>query len=327
MIWQSYDTHPPVAYVTKEQARLCHFLGRVPSNDKPFIKEIEHVLMVPRLSRNYAAMLREAPRIEQEFRSENCKAIFGAADCVLRQVACHIDTSGMEDKLHLVLTAYLDQPDNTYEHTGPFTILTISNKFWGRGIPLAIEVFRALREKYGRNVQMKLVCEDVPADYPLVEGLELIRVHQLSSNLRYRLYREADIFLLLGLMQFGVILEAMAHGVPTVSTSGCNKGGWILSGQTGLIVEPPFYHYDESFGTEWKTWSQFCDIVKTRFEHGDLSYMITEAIAHVEFLMNNPDQLKKMGQAAQKLQREKHSFEVRNTQIRQIYTEILERIP
>jgi len=327
MIWQSYDTHPPVAYVTQEQARLCHFIGHVPKNNrKPFIKEIEHVLYVPGLARNCAARLREASRIERQYHSENCKAIFGPSDSVIRQVAYHISTLGIEDKLHVVLPAYPDQPDNTHEHTGPFTILTISNKFWGRGIPLAIEVFKRLREKYGQNVRMKLVCEDVPVDYPLAEGLELIRVHQLSRDLRYKLYREANVFLVLSLMEHCVDLEAIAHGVPTVSTPTFDKGGWILPGQTGYIVDPPFSLYDESFGIKWKTWNQFQEIVKIRFERGDLSYMITEAIAHVESLMNNPDQLKKMGQAAQKLQREKHSFEARNKQIRQIYAEILSEL-
>jgi len=324
MIWKSYRTHPPVTYVSREKAKLCHFIGHVPSdNNKPFIKEIEHILYVPGMSRNYTWRLQKAPRIEQEFRSVNCKAIFGAADSVLRQVSYHIDTSGMENKLHLVYSACSDQPDNLHQHSDLFTILTISNKFWGRGIPLAIETFRALRAKYGKTIRMRLVCEDVPADYPLVEGLELIQVNRLDSQLRRKLYQEANIFLLLGLMQFGVALETMAYGIPTVSTPNCDKGGWILSGQTGLIVEPPFSLYDKGFGIEWKTWNQFCGIVKMRFERGDLSYMIEEAIAHVEFLMNNPDKLQLMGQAAQKQQRTKHSYKVRNKQVLQIYTRIL----
>jgi len=125
-------------------------------------------------------------------------------------------------------------------------------------------------------------------------------------------------------MPFGAVLETMAHGVPTVLTP---TGGWILPGQTGLIVEPPFSMYDEGFGIEWKTYNQFCGIVKTRFERGDLSYMITEAVTHVEFLMNNLDRLKQMGRVAQKRQREQFSFQSRNEQVRQIYTRILKQIP
>ena len=170
---------------------------------------------------------------------------------------------------------------------------------------------------------MKLVCEDVPKGYPLVDGLELIRVRRLDGRLRNKLYQEANIFLMLSLHEYGVVLEAMARGVPTVSTPNGEKGGWILPGQTGLIVEPPFRLYGEGFGTRWKTWDQFCGIVKARFERGDLSYMITEAIAHVEFLMNNPDQVKKMGRASQEHQRKRHSPGPRNEQVRRIYTEIL----
>ena len=324
MIWRSYASHPPVAYVSQKNARLCHFIGNVPKgNSKPFIKNVQHVLFTAGLSRDYVAMLKQAPRIERQYHSKLCKAVFVPSDSALRQVGDHIDTTGIEDKLHIVLPAYPDQPAHVYEHAGPFRILTISNKFWARGIPLAIEVFRKLRKKYGKAVRMKLVCNDVPANYPLVAGLEIIRARRINEKLKRRLYNEADVFLLLSMMQFGVVLETMARGIPTVSTPNYHRGGWILPGKTGFIVEPPFYHYDAGFGRKWKTWNQFQSIAKARFKRGDLAYMVTEAVAHVEFLMNNPDRRKQMGQAAQKQQREKHSPEPRNRQVRQIYADIL----
>ena len=326
MIWRTYGTYPPVVSVPRKEARLCHFIDVVPrGNTQPYINDVQHILFVPGMSRDYTRRLAEAPRLEREFRSDNCKAVFVFSDDNLRQAARHIDVSGMEHKLHVVLPAYPDQPDNPYKHTGPFTILTISNKFWGRGVPLAIEVFRTLRKKYGKAVRMKLVCEDVPKGYPLVEDLELIRVRRLDGRLRAKLYQEANVFLLLSLHEFGVILETMARGIPTVSTP-IGGGGWVLPGQTGLIVKPPFHLYGEGFGTKWKTWNQFCGIVKAHFERGDLSYMITEGVAYVEFLMNNPAQAKEMGRAAQRQQREKHSPKPRNRQVRRIYAEILKGI-
>ena len=313
-----------MAYVSREKARLCHFIDHVPGDNRtPFIKDVQHVLFTPGLSRDYAAMLKQAPRVERQYHSKLCKAIFVPSDSSLRQVGDHINTAGIEDKLHIVLPAYPDQPDHIYEHAGPFTILTISNKFWGRGIALAIEVFRTLRKTHGKAVRMRLVCDDVPKGYPLVAGLEIIRARRISGQLKNRLYREADVFLLLSLMQFGVVLEAMAHGVPTVSTPNYHRGGWILPGETGFIVQPPFYHYDAGFGIAWKTWNQFQSTVKARFERGNLAYMVAEGVAHVEVLMNNPGQRKEMGQAAQKQQREKHSPEPRNRQVRQIYADIL----
>ena len=324
MIWRSYHTHPPIIYVPRNEARLCHFIGSVPKhNRKPFIKDIEHVLFTRGLSRDYVARLKQAPRVEREFHGENCKAVFVFCDSCLRQVADHIDTTGIEDKLHIVLPAYPNQADKIYGHSGPFRLLTISNKFWGRGIHLAIEVFRNLRGKYGNDVRMTLVCDSVPADYPLVDGLELIGAHRLKNSLLHKLYSEADVFLLLGLIDSGTVLEAMAYGVPTVGTPNFDRGGWILPGQTGFVVEAPFHIYDASFGIEWKTFKEFQGIVKARFERGELSYMVTEATAHVETLINNPDQLKTMGQQAQKHQRRKHSFKYHNAQVRQIYADIL----
>ena len=147
-------------------------------------------------------------------------------------------------------------------------------------------------------------------------------MHRLSSQLRAKLYREANVFLLLSLHEFGVVLETMARGIPTVSTP-IAGGSWVLPGQTGLIVKPPFHLYGEGFGTKWKTWNQFQGIVKACFKRGELAYMVTEGAAHVEFLMNNPAQAQEMGRAAQRQQREKHSIETRNKQVRQIYRNIL----
>ena len=323
MVWRSYGTHPPVASVPYEKARLCHFIDVIPKgNAKPYIYELQHILFVPGMSRDYTRRLAEAPRLEREFRSDNCKALFCPAEPVLKQVARHIDVSGIEHKLHMILPAYPNQPDNLHEHAGPFTILTISNKFWGRGVPLAIEAFRTLRKKYGNAVQMKLVCEDVPKGYPLVDGLELIRVRRLDGRLRSKLYQEASVFLMLSLHEYGVVLEAMARGIPTVSTP-IGGGSWVVPGQTGLIVEPPFHMYGEGFGTRWKTWDRFCSIVKAHFERGDLSYMVTEAVAHIEHLMSNPARVKEMGRASQEHQRKRHSPGPRNEQVRQIYAEIL----
>ena len=322
--WRSYVTDPPVVSVPLEEALLCHFVRDLPGgHNGPFIKTIQHILWVDGISRNYTRRLAEAPRLEQEFRSDNCKAIFCPAMNQLRQASRYIDTSGMEDKLHLVPPGVWNQPDNPHDHTGPFTIMTVSNRFWGRGVPLDIEVFRILRKRYGKAVQMKLVCNNVPKNYPLVEGIEVFRMKRMPNKLRRRLYRESSAFLLLSLHEFSVTLEALAYGVPMISTPAGEKASYGLLGETEFIVEPPFRLLDESWGKKWKTWDEFQGIVKREFEKGALSYMIEEGVAHVEFLMNNPDEVKRMGAAAQAHQRAHHSPESRNVQVRQIYTEIL----
>ena len=130
--------------------------------------------------------------------------------------------------------------------------------------------------------------------------------------------------MLLSLHEYAIAVEALAYGVPMVSTPNGEGAHYGVPGKTGFIVEPPFRLYDESWGKKWKTWDQFCSIVKTEFGKGRLSYMIEEGVAHVEFLMNNPDEVKRMGAAAQVHQRAHYSPESRNVQVRQIYTEILE---
>ena len=326
--WESYQNYPPVRYTSRRLARLCHFCNQVPSNNnKPFIIDYEHVLMMSGNSIDYTYMVKSARKIEDQLNNEKCKAIFVPSQGAIRETSKYIDISKILNKTHIVRPAYPTQTKNPRNHQGPFTILTIGNKFWGKGIPIAIEVFRVLREKYGNEVKMHLVSGDIPKDYPLPKGVRLINVPMLSNNLRSKLYNNAHISLFPCLHDsFAVYQESMAYGVPMIATRIYDKDELILEGETGYLVETPISLYDGAFGIEWKSWGHFQEIVKTKFENGCFSEMIDKIVTKIELLINNIDLVRNMGLAAQRLQREQYSVEYRNQKVEKLYNNISIRL-
>jgi len=326
--WKSYQTFPPVPYTLRKFARLCHFLNFVPKdNTKPFIIDYEHVLMMSGKSRDYVYMINSISKIQSQLKSKKCRAIFVPSQGAIRETSRYIDISNIRDKIHIVRPIYPQQPENQHNYNGPFTILTIGNKFWGKGMPIAIEAFRILRERYGTDIRMQLVSGDVPSNYPLPKGVNLLNVLMMTDRLRSKIYKEAHVFIFPCLHDsYAVYQEAMAYGVPIITTRIYDKDELVLDGQTGYLIDTPISMYDGPFGIEWKSWDEFQEIVKRKFKRGDFSEMIDEIVAKTELLINDINLVRNMGAASQKLQREKFSPEMRNEQVRRIYNQIIEQL-
>jgi len=326
--WKSYQTFPPAPYTLRKLARLCHFLNFVPKdNTKPFIIDYEHVLMMSGKSRDYVYMINSVNKIQRQLESKECQAIFVPSQGAIRETSRYVDISNIRNKIHIVRPIYPIQPENQHNHKGPFTILTIGNKFWGKGIPIAIEAFRILRKKYETDIRMQLVSSDVPLNYPLPKGVNLLNVPMMTDRLRSKLFRNGHVMILPNLQDsFVVYLEAMAFGVPIIATRIYDKDELILDGQTGYLIDTPISMYDGAFGIEWKTWDHFQEIVRAKFKQGDFSEMVDEIVTKTELLINDINLIRNMGAAAQKLQREKFSPETRNKQVRKIYNQIIEQL-
>ena len=327
-LWKSYQTFPPVPYTLRRFAKLCHFLNYVPrDNAKPFIADYEHVLMMSGNSRDYVHMVNSSIKIESQLKDEKCRAIIVPSRGAIRETTRYIDSSEIMDKMHIVRPVYPPQRENLHNHSGPFTILTIGNKFWGKGIPIAIEAFRILRERHGNEVKMQLVCGDIPPGYPLPEGLNLINTPMLTDKLRVQLYSEAHVFIFPCLHDsYAVFQESMAFGVPIIATRIYDKDEIVFDGRTGYLLDTPISMYDGSFGVDWKTWGHFQEIVKTMYDQGKFTEIIDEIVMKAELFFNDIALVRKMGLAAQKIQRENFAPDSRNMQVRQIYDQIFQSI-
>lgn len=118
--------------------------------------------------------------------------------------------------------------------TGVPTVLFIGNDFARKGGPTLLEAFRRVREQLP-SARLQLVgTEPGIAPEPGVDVLGRIHDRAMIAQL----YRQASVFCLPSFFDpFPlVLLEAMAHSVPVVTTASCGIPDMIRDGHTGRLV-------------------------------------------------------------------------------------------
>lgn len=118
-------------------------------------------------------------------------------------------------------------------HSGPVRLLFVGTHFARKGGPHLLTAFRALSGEVELDVVTRSALTAEPG----------VRVHHgltpTSPELR-RLYAEADVAVLptLGDASPYAVVEAMAWGLPVVTTDVGAVAEAVLPGRTGLLVEP-----------------------------------------------------------------------------------------
>jgi len=323
--WKTYQSRPPLKFIkTVFFAKILHCFNRIPKNkNKQYIVDCEHVLHLDGESRNYEKMISSANYIERELNNSKCKAIIVPTNGAIKDALKYIKNKTLiEEKFHKVLPAIAVMPKKDFStiKNGPFTIINIGNKFWGKGTPIALEIFRELRLKHGKSIQMLLVCGDVPADFQIPEGVKVIDTPNLSQEKRTELYNMSHLFLFPCLHDsFGVYLETLSYGVPMLSTNIYDKSEIVIEGKTGFLFKPPISLYDGGFGLEWRNWEEFQEKVRVYLNNGSFDQLIYQMKNKVEELMHNPILLEELSINSQKFCAEELSIERKNKQILDIY--------
>ena len=119
-------------------------------------------------------------------------------------------------------------------HTGPPTVLFVGNDFERKGGPQLLAAFELLRR---RIPEARLRLVGTPTRLPAQAGVEQLGRVQGREALS-ALYAEADVFCLPSVYDPfpGVLLEAMAHGLPCVVTPTCGIPEIVEDGVTALSV-------------------------------------------------------------------------------------------
>ncbi len=114
------------------------------------------------------------------------------------------------------------------------TILFVGKEFARKGCDTLIAAFRAIRA-WHPAARLQIVGPTVPIEAG-IEPIGRITDHRQLAQL----YAEATVFCLPSRFDPfpGAIIEAMAHGLPCVSTTVCGIPEIVSDGDTGLLVPP-----------------------------------------------------------------------------------------
>ncbi len=328
-VLDSYNYNSPRRYVYKYFSKLHHFINHAPINfKKPFIIEFEHFLFFCHYKdyRNYKKMLDGINDAKKMLESDLCKGIIIWSNGALREIEKYIDTSSIEQKIHLVRPSIKEVNMIHNDNDKNFRVLNIANHFWSKGTFMVVDAFKLFKEKY-KNSILNIVCNDIPGDFDIPKDIIVNKTSKLTIKEKLELFSNSDVFVHPTLQDaYGVYIEALAYELPTISSSIYDKDEVIIDNICGLLIKPPFSLFESKIGREYENYDEFVSIIKSKYENGEFDFMIKEFYQKLEYLHLNRKILKQMRLNCQNHFRNKFSILERNKRINKIYDQILARI-
>jgi len=319
-VWRTYATHPPLQYSPYRRADLCHWINRIPDNlEKPCIAECEHILALAGNITNWQTGLQNTAHINHLVEQEKCCYLFTYSAGLVAHSRKYLHPD-LWSKFGYLYPVFPAQPE--YEHPAeqPFRILVIASRFSDKGVPEAVEAFRVLRQRHGRNVEMSIVTQAVPRGYQLPEGVTLHDVPRMSETMKRRMFQSSHVLLLPCYSDTVVpIVEACAFGVPVITTRIHHGDEFVKDGETGYLIKSPAFSYSDQYGLRWKYWEDFVADIDRMRANGELQSVVEQIIDRVELLIPDLGLQTKMRTTARQLHASQFSPEARNRQLIEIY--------
>jgi glycosyltransferase involved in cell wall biosynthesis len=326
--WRFYVTHPPLRYAPYPIAQLCHWVNYAPERPaRPYIAECEHILALGGDITNWQTGLQNLDRINRLVAQEECRYVFTYSEGLVQHSRRYLRPE-LWPKLGAIPQVFPAQPEHPRPAERPFTILMIASRFSDKGVPEAVDAFRALRDRHGEEVRLLLVSQALPPGYRLPEGVMHHDTPRMSDQLKQQVFRASHVLLIPCYSDTTVpIIEACAYGVPTVTTRIHHGEEFVQDGITGYLIEPPVYSYSEHYGVRWKLWEDFLadlDVLRAR---GDLKTVVEQTVDRLEAMISGRADLTAMGRAARARHAAKFAPEVRNARLLHIYQAALDFTP
>lgn len=260
-LWGLYQKYPPIEYRNSFMpSKYFHSFNVIKPRflSKKNIIEFEHILHLTGESRDYVKMIDGACSLFEKLKDDKIIALISPTKIAIDYCEKYFrEFSQIKNKFHKIPPAVITRDFRERKINNYLNLLFIGNKFWGKGGNIAISVTKALHEQ-GIPVFLKMVCNDIPADYPIPEYVNILDCKKLGEKEKDHLYDIADLFLFPVLHDsFGVHMECLEHSVPMITTSIYDKSEIIKEGINGYLVKPPFELYGDGFATNWNNWDAF----------------------------------------------------------------------
>jgi glycosyltransferase involved in cell wall biosynthesis len=215
-----------------------------------------------------------------------------------------------------------DEPDRSDRpRTSPVSILFSGDFFRKGGVHVVDAIERLHRD--GADVTL-VVCCDPAGDFNTTDAalrgayLDKVRTHpaiQLRGRIPRQdmlmLLRSIDIFAMPTYVEvFGMaILEAMAFGIPVISTNYFAIPEMVVEGKNGFLIDTRPFDPDRLFR----------GYVVREIPREFRAYMTERVFAHLSTLIQSADLRRSMGAEGKRLARSKFSFAARHAAMLPIY--------
>jgi glycosyltransferase involved in cell wall biosynthesis len=233
--------------------RLLHCCSHPAYGDFPWIGDYENANVLafysPRLLRSRFFV----SHLSRVLSDDSCRAIRVWSERAARSFRELFPEEAIREKIHVIPPA-IACPDEALTHRAPNAvprILFVGRGFWIKGGALFLDAVAQLRKTL--DFRVDFVC-DLPAECAhyresLAGIVDFHEPHFTRAQLYSRFYRQADIFVMLGMADsYGVaLLEASTFGLPIVAMR-LNSGLSDLLNAAGnaFWIEPAYQIFGES---------------------------------------------------------------------------------
>jgi glycosyltransferase involved in cell wall biosynthesis len=238
-----------------------------------------------------------------------------------------IDPSVLTGKVAVVYPAVRRVPDHLVGYRQRDLRLLFSGDFFRKGGVHAVDAFERARKRYP-GISLTVCCDeslDFNTPNRLLRTEYLHKVNTLPGivnkgriareELMTEVYPNTDIFVSPTYVEtFGMaILEAMAFGIPIISTNHFAIPEMIQDGVSGVLIDTTRFHCEQLFSD-----------YTVRDIPSDFREYMTDAVFHQMCrLIESLELRRSIGQAALDVARTKFSFDCRNATMREIYHQAL----
>jgi glycosyltransferase involved in cell wall biosynthesis len=238
-----------------------------------------------------------------------------------------IDPSVLEGKVAIVYPAVRRVPDQLIGYrTGDLRLL-FSGEFFRKGGVHVVDAFERARKRFP-GISLTVCCDERNDFKTADHRLRAEYLHKINTlpgivnrgrigreELMTEVYPSTDILLVPSYVEtFGMaILEAMAFGIPVISTNHFAIPEMIEDGVSGLLIDT------RRFGCE----QLFCGYTVPNIPREFREYMTEAVFTQMCRLIESLELRRSIGQKALNVARTNFTFERRNNAVRDIYRQAL----
>ena len=306
----------------KGKADLLHYVQfipkKAPSDDTPYVIDFEHSISLTDFVNNEKFF---NERVKPFLMSKNCKGIIpmtNAAELTLKKDFGD-DYSKIKDKIKVIYPAIKSYKNLKNKQNDKMTFLFVGNHVYRKGLHELLEAFI----KIPKGKASLVVISDAPkalSEKFSQENIQYLLPEFSHQEILDNFFSKADVFVMPTHRDtFGMVfLDAMSCETPVIATrqfaipeivEDC-KTGFLLEIEKHYLRENPVYSYEmekEMMQPEEK--------------------LIDSLYDKMMYCINNPKEVKKMGESAKDLFKNpdgKFSIERRNRLLKGVYEKALE---
>lgn len=230
---------------------LIYSPGYAIFNRFPFVIEIDNVSVLAYYKLGLLKMLK--PLIKRILKSKWCRHIICISEASRRGLINYFDDNEIASKSSVVYP-YVDRPKITKKVSKTTRFLFISSNFYLKGGKEVAKAFFEL-EKVHSDIHLTVISKlnEIDPDLHLTmerdKKITLLEANIDKSVLFEKYYSNADVFVLPTYQDsFGLVfLEALAAGLPIITTKMAATPEMVENGKNGFLCESPIPYFTKEF--------------------------------------------------------------------------------